>query len=156
VENAGATVFQSTMAVCLAAAFCACGSSGEGAGGGDAGNEPWQHATPTWSSIYEIYFGPSGAAACSTGANCHAAADQSGVIASNFLCADKASCYQSLTGASNLVGTQDISNPSAARLLRDLRQSGGPGTMPLQSTFVFAPQDIDVIKTWIGQGAKND
>jgi hypothetical protein len=141
--------------IAVAAAACSSGDSATG-GGADAGDQPWLRIKPTWDSIYTGYFGPSGVAGCANGSTCHTTADKSGVIASNFSCTDKAACYASLMGASHLIRSQDVMDPAATPLFSKLRQNTGMGTMPSDSTFVFQSQDIDVLKTWIGNGAKND
>lgn len=138
-------------------ATAACGSGDSATGGGaDAGDQPWLRIKPTWDSIYAGYFGPSGVASCSNGSTCHTTADKSGVIASNFACIDKNGCYASLLGASHLIRSQDAMDPAATPFLSKLRQNTGMGRMPSNSTFLFQPEDVDVLKTWIGNGAKND
>jgi hypothetical protein len=142
----------------LAVAAAACGSGDSATGGGaDAGaDQPWLRIKPTWDSIYAGYFGPSGVASCANGSTCHTTADKSGVIASNFACVDKDACYASLNGSSHLIRAQDPMDPAATPLLAKLRQKGGMGRMPSSSTFVFQPEDVQVLETWIGNGAKND
>ncbi len=141
--------------IALAAAACSSGDSATG-GGADAGDQPWLRIKPTWASIYDGYFGPSGVASCSNGSTCHTTPDTSGVVASNFSCTDKDACYASLHGASHLIRSQDPMDPAATPLLAKLRQNTGMGRMPSNSMFLFQPQDVDVLKTWIGNGAKND
>jgi hypothetical protein len=138
----------------VALALPAC--SGGDTSGSDAGDEPWLRASATWTSLYDVYFGPAGVGSCSTASGCHLSADQAGSISSNFTCADKDACYLSLTGSSHLVSSADASDPASAQLFLKLRQNTGTGRMPSMSTFVFQPQDIEVMKTWIGKGAKND
>ncbi|MFO0757213.1 MAG: hypothetical protein U0359_12030 [Byssovorax sp.] len=148
-----------TLIVCAALLLPlgACGSGGSsGAGGAGGTDEPWTRAKPTWSSLYDVYFGPSGVAACTGGSTCHSDINQSGDIASNFVCPDKDACYTSLTGISHLVRPQDLSAPASAPLFAKLRQKTGAGKMPSDSSFVFAPEDIDVMTRWIEDGAKND
>ncbi|MEP7125250.1 MAG: hypothetical protein ABJE95_30245 [Byssovorax sp.] len=143
----------------MAIALVACGSGESttgGAGGADAGSEPWLHITPTWASIYGGYFGPAGVAGCANGSTCHSTADQSGAVASNFICPDKDACYASLMGTSHLIRATDAMNPGATPFLAKLRQLTGMGRMPSNSTFVFQSEDIDVLKAWIAKGAKND
>lgn len=139
----------------LAASACSSGDSTTG-GAADAGDEPWLRIKPTWDSIYAGYFGPSGVASCTGGAACHSSSDQSGATASNFICPDKDSCFTSLTGISHLILAQDVLDPASTKLLGRLRQNSGTGKMPGDSTFVFQPQDIDVLEAWIAKGAKND
>jgi hypothetical protein len=119
-------------------------------------DQPWLRIDSTWTSIYDGYLGPSGVGSCSKGAACHVKPDDTGSVSSKFICADKDGCYVSLTGTSGLVRTQDIMNPAATPFLAKLRQEGGAGKMPSESTFVFQPEDIDVLSTWISKGAKND
>ena len=69
---------------------------------------------------------------------------------------DKDACYASLIGASHLIRPQDPMDPAATPLLAKLRQNGGMGRMPSNSTFLFHPEDVEVLKAWIGNGAKND
>lgn len=148
-----ATAFAVLAAIALASSAC---SSRDSTGGADAGDEPWLRAQATWTSLFDVYFGPSGVAACSGGSTCHNSMDQTGAVASNFICPDKESCFQSLTGTSSLVRSQDGANPSATPLLHKLRTPGGSGSMPSNSTFTFQPQDFDVIESWIAKGAPDD
>ena len=148
-------------ALVAAAALAACGGSDttgatSTSGGGAGGSEPWQRATPAWSSIYEVYFGPSGVAACGGATACHGSAQQSGSIASNFVCADKDACYASLIGASHLVKLADVASPEKASLFLKLRQPNNTGRMPSSSKFVFEAGDVAVLEDWIAKGAKND
>lgn len=138
----------------VTATACSSGDSATG-GGADAGDQPWLRIKPTWESIYAGYFGPSGVASC-VGSTCHTSSEETGATASNFLCADKDGCYASLLGASHLIRAQDVMSPQATPLLAKLRQATGKGRMPSNSTFVFQPQDIDVLTSWIAKGAAND
>ena len=153
----GSVKHRQIAAIFIAVVMTAC-SSGDstGGGGGDAGAQPWLTIKPTWDSIYAGYFGPSGVASCANGSTCHTTPDTSGVIASNFSCTDKDACYASLMGASHLIRAQDPMDPAATPFLSKLRQKTGMGRMPSNSTFLFQPEDVDVLKTWIGHGAKND
>jgi hypothetical protein len=151
----GRRLYRSAVLGAIAMAVAACGS-GDASTGGGAGDQPWLHVTPTWASLYDGYFGPSGAASCTGGSTCHSSAGQTGVTASNFICPDKDGCYASLMGASHLVRMQDAMDAGATPFLGKLRQVSGTGKMPSNSSFVFQPQDIDVIKAWITKGAKND
>lgn len=129
------------------------GGTGAGTGGGDM---PWLRASSSWASLYDVYFGPTGVASCSNGDTCHTSLMTSGGIASNFACTDKDACYASLTGLSNLVRMQDVGAPGSAPLLAKIRQKGNTGSMPSNSMFTFAPEDVAVIEAWIGKGAKDD
>lgn len=40
-------------------------------------------------------------------------------------------------------------------LLARLRKNTGTGKMPSNSTLRFQPHDVEVLETWIGNGAKN-
>jgi hypothetical protein len=150
-------IFRRAVAIVALGAFAAvaaCGPAESTSGGTTDGT--WTHVTPQWSSIYEGYFGPSGAASCTGGASCHSTLDTSGGVASNFTCASKDDCYASLTGLSHLVRSQDPSDPTSTPLLAKLRTTTGSGRMPSSSDFVFQPEDIDVLVAWISKGAKND
>jgi hypothetical protein len=140
----------------LLAAACGGGGAAVGTGGAGGADQPWLRATPTWSSIYTVYFGPAGVASCAGASGCHTTLDQAGGVASNFACPDQDGCYSSITGLSHLVRDKDLSAPASAPLLAKLRQSTGSGRMPSSSTFVFQPEDIDVLTQWIAAGAKND
>ena len=110
---------------------------------------------PTWTGIYNDYFGPTGRASCG-GSSCHLAG-QGGDIASKFICPDQAGCYTSLTGVSQLVLPTDAPAPGKSKLMRNLRQVGNAGKMPSGgSTFVFDAADIARISAWIAAGAQND
>ncbi|MEO7330694.1 MAG: hypothetical protein ABI193_19115 [Minicystis sp.] len=134
----------------------ACSSTDPGTGDGGVEDQPWLRIDPTWSSIYDGYFGPTGVGSCSSGKGCHTSADDAGTKASNFLCVDKDGCHASLTGTSNLVRPSDVKDPTRAPLLGKLRQAGGKGKMPSSSAFVFHPEDISVLEAWIAKGANND
>jgi len=130
----------------------ACGDTTEGA----AVDQPWTRIDPLWTSIYDGYLGPEGVASCSRGTTCHAKPEETGSVASKFVCGDQAGCYASLTGSSNLIRPQDIANPSGAPFLAKLRTPGGAGKMPSDSSFVFQVGDIGVLESWISKGANND
>jgi hypothetical protein len=140
----------------IAAAIIGCGSGSASSGGGGDAGQPWLHLQPRWASLYDGYFGPSGVASCANGSTCHSTLAETGGTASNFICPDKDACFTSLTGASHLIRTQDVMDPASTPFLHKLRQAGGSGRMPSNSTFTFQPEDIDLLQQWIGEGAKND
>jgi hypothetical protein len=141
----------SARAALLTAAMLATGAAQLGCGNSTYTGTP---GPSTWTGLYTDYFGPGAEATC-TGAACHTSADQAGPVTSNFLCSDKETCYKSMTGNSNLVGPQDIANPSGALLLRAVRTSAG-GRMPSSSSFVFVTEDTTRLEAWIAAGAKDD
>lgn len=131
----------------------ACGPSD---GAVDAALPPSDGGPATWPVLYAQYFGPASAGSCGVMTGCHASLTDVGGHASNFVCADQDGCYASLTGASHLVRPQDVANPAAAPLFRSLRQIGGMGRMPLNSTFIFHGDDIARLQVWIANGALQD
>jgi len=169
---------------CVSAVACA-SASGEVKGGelrpGFDPNAPppaiEQPAVPrdagsgtAWKDLYRDFFGPTGIATCSLSGSCHGMAGQGGPQASNFICgADINECYRTLrTGKHpgekmSLVEDSAVANPDSAFLFRVVRLQNADGTvvqnlaMPLSPTsFAFSAADIDRMKTWIRNGAKND
>ena len=128
-------------------------------------------APPTFTTLYADYFGPSptAKASCSFVKNaCHATTAEPGGNATGYACSptNKDDCYASLTSASakNESGIPLVvaGDPTASYLPRVLRQVNEPVTpgllrMPLQPTSVaMCPSDIERVKAWIANGAKND
>jgi hypothetical protein len=157
---------------------CGCAyASGEVAGG-----DPLFDAAPlpasdggipgaaTWTALYNDYFGPTGAANCSSiSSMCHASRDDTGGGTSGFVCAtSKESCWQSATMSTDCAsaakpcpivpsgGTQDLTQVGLYKNLRPM------GTMPLfgattrMKGYVFTPTDLARIAQWIKEGAQDN
>jgi hypothetical protein len=123
----------------------------------DVGNGGNIDGPATWTALYTDYFAPSGAATCGgSQVGCHSSAGDTGAIVSNFVCADKASCYESLTSSSHLLAASDAADPGSSKFVKDLRQPGGSGRMPKSSAFVFESVDLARIEKWIANGAPDD
>ena len=126
-------------------------------------------APPTsWKGLYRDFFGRGAVSGCNR-SGCHSAAGAGGVPSSNFLCSDVDSCYQTLRTGKHpaqkvaLVEDSAIAAPESAFLFRTLRLQAADGTvtqnlgMPqTPATFAFSVADVDRMKTWIRNGAKND
>jgi len=140
--------------VTLLTSLAACASDGSGAGGnGTAAIE----GPAKWSSIYEDYFAPAGAASCGgDDSSCHSTAEDPGTVVSSLLCTGPDDCYETMTGASKLALPSDAADPSASKLFRYLRTPSGKGRMPLGSKFEFQDGDIARIQEWIAKGARKD
>ena len=111
----------------------------------------------TWRAIYADYLAPDASAGCGgTQSGCHSNATDTGAIVSNFVCADQATCYTSLTMTSGLLIAEDQANPSGSKFITDLRQDNGSGKMPKDSTFVFQAIDLARIDQWVKNGAHDD
>jgi hypothetical protein len=128
-------------------------------------------APATFTTLYNDYFGPSptAKASCSYVKNgCHATTGEPGGNATNYACSptSKDDCYASLTSANakNESGIPLVvaGDPNASYLPRVLRQANEPFNptllrMPLQpDTVAMCPSDIERVKAWIANGAKND
>lgn len=111
----------------------------------------------TWTSLYNSYFANAAPASCSkTVGACHGDPSASGALASDYVCSDQETCFSTMTEASGLVDSADINNPSGALIFTIIRQPGGIGSMPRNSTFTFQAADIARIKGWISNGALNN
>ncbi len=128
-------------------------------------------APATFTTLYTNYFGPSptAKASCSFVKNgCHASTLEPGGNATNYACSpmSKDECYASLTSAaaqneSNvpLVVAGNVDASYLPRVLRQVDEPLVPGLlrMPLSPNSVaMCPSDIDRVKAWIANGAKND
>ena len=164
------------IAAMTAIAIAACGD----AGGEVQGVQPLKPAcspskptaTPsgsaTWSSLYADVFG--GAGSCKGTGDCHGSAGERGAQASNFVCADAASCYASMRGQAGnasraLVKDGDVARPEGSRLFGILRVTtpnvteGGTcesGSMAKSSSFRLDEGQTARLYQWILDGAKND
>jgi hypothetical protein len=163
----------SVFLVCVGAAACsdAAGTVTGGEGRFDA-QVPQLPPMPstcgegtTWSSLYKDYFGPTGKGSCSgaTGDenNCHLAPTAAGALASNgYTCgATKDTCFTSF---------KDVLLPPMfgkahyfeAVLRQETPQMCPPAClspMPLRPpSAVFVACDLDRIRKWADNGAKND
>jgi hypothetical protein len=106
----------------------------------------------TWTALYTDYFGPKGAASCTSSGTCHGDGSQTGARKSNFICGStEATCYDGMFAA-QLVPIGGASDPSQVNLRFALRTAAG-GTMPKASGFVFSDSDLARIDAWIRAGA---
>jgi hypothetical protein len=147
----------------VAASVGGCGASGEVKGGelrlpAGTGWEPGVvtdggiAGASTWASLYADYFGPKGAASCTSSGTCHSSAGQAGARESNFICGStEATCYDGLLAA-GLVPVGGASDPSQVTLRFVIRTAAG-GSMPKGSRFVFSESDLARIDGWVRGGA---
>jgi hypothetical protein len=123
----------------------------------------------TWKDLYRDFFGPTGVANCAGTGVCHSVAGKFGVLASNFVCTSVEECYQTIRQGKHpfdkvaLVDDATLANPDDAFLFKVVRLQAADGTvaknrdMPQQPRdFAFTAAELDRIKTWIRNGAKND
>jgi len=122
-------------------------------------------AATTWTSLFNDYFGPSGAGSCSKEAgNCHGGLQEPGATASGgYVCAaDKDACLASLLSSSTLLVQipHDTSKPDDSGLVQELRRQRADGSvvglMPKRPVCVFTAAAITRIDTWISAGAQNN
>ncbi len=123
-------------------------------------------APPTWSGLYADYFGPTGRATCTFSPNgCHAAPGDPGASATGYVCAaGKDGCYLGITSANAksesgnpLVVPGDADASFLPQIIRKPDDGSGQLRMPLlPNTVHFCPSDVDRVRTWIQNGAKND
>lgn len=158
----------------LAAALLAVGVTACATATGDvAGGETRFDAAPaqfvtegggtatTWSALYKELFGPGARASCSSAVTCHGTSNSPGALNSGgFVCAAKDACLASLKSTeTGLLKDEDKSAPDKSGLYGILRrQEGGRtvGLMPKSPAYVFTPDELTRLKTWIANGAPND
>lgn len=151
------------------ALLAACSDVTGSARGGDHGVDTGGRAAgpsdpaPTFTALYDAFFGPRGKAACAGDGACHGAADKPGAQATasaaypnGYVCApDKESCWRAMTGA----GLTSLGGGGAEQttLYTILRKSSGGGSMPKRPfTVTFSETEMASIRAWIAAGAKND
>ncbi|HEY3815644.1 MAG TPA: hypothetical protein VGL81_00655 [Polyangiaceae bacterium] len=67
---------------------------------------------PTWTGLYDDYFGPSGVASCTAQSSCHGTATQAGAQTSGFVCgATKDECWAGVTMGVNPVDAGGVFCP---------------------------------------------
>jgi hypothetical protein len=122
------------------------GCGGDDASGGTA-----------FSDLYRDFFGTTGAASCAgTPGGCHGDANSAG--AGTWVCGSSvSSCYTGMTSA-GLVSPSTKGDPTSTLLYSALRKQcgGGLNAMPQQPLFVFTPDDMDRITSWIAAGTPNN
>jgi hypothetical protein len=110
----------------------------------------------TWSALYADYFGPNGAASCTSRTSCHGSADQAGAIESHYVCGSTQSeCYAGITNADAKLLTAGTTFDKTT-LYRVLRKVKGGGVMPKAPRYVFVDIDLKRLSDWYAAGAKND
>jgi hypothetical protein len=119
----------------------------------------------TWASLYRDYFGPASKGSCSGGTgdenNCHLSASASGALASNgYVCGmTQDSCFMSFK---DVLLPPMFSKPHyfESVLRQETAQMCPPAClspMPLRpASAVFQTCDLDRIRKWADNGAKND
>jgi hypothetical protein len=107
----------------------------------------------TFTSLYNDYFAPTGAASCAGDGLCHGGASEPGALSTAFVCTDKATCFSTLGAkVSGLV----VGEPRKTGLYTVLRQAGG-GSMPKRPAgVVFQPSDLKRIEDWLAAGSPDD
>jgi hypothetical protein len=126
----------------------------------------------SWAGIYRDYFGRRALSSCAGRTSCHADATGLGATGSNFVCADKDSCWDTMrhridddakVSTVPLIADSDVAAPENAYLFRVVRVITRDGLthankqMPkVPSDFYFKADDIDRMQTWIRNGALND
>jgi hypothetical protein len=118
----------------------------------------------TFTSLYNDYFGPSGAAACRGTGACHGDPSQPGFMASGgYQCPDpgdagaaaaKQTCYNAMVNVSKIAVPND---PTGGELLSIIRKQSGGGRMPrTPCTYSFSQKGVKRITDWINSGAQNN
>jgi hypothetical protein len=175
--------FRPTLALALLSVASCTSASGDVVGGGPRdGYDPTLPAVvePTylnapklsWTGIYRDFFSRRALSSCAGRTSCHADATGLGAKGSNFICADKKSCWDTMRHQINvdpnvsrvpLIADSDIAAPENAYLFKVVRLITNDGVqhhnleMPkVPSDFYFKPDDIDRMQTWIRNGALND
>lgn len=116
----------------------------------------------TWTDLYRDFFGPTGAASCSSANTCHGDPSAVGTTKSaGYLCADKDGCRESMLSDSTLlIQPRDVAAPADSTLVRILwhRKADGSltGSMPKTPRYVFSRASLERVQTWIANGAPND
>jgi hypothetical protein len=158
-------------------------ASGSGStGSGSAGSGGTTAATPTWSYLYETYFGgttaPDGGvtpalSACGLAVSCHQLAGDPGPTQvppkSGFVCGTTShECYTGMLNATPpLIGSAYTANPTTAPLYVSLFAGGSPGVctpggsatpchnnMPFTLVYQYTATDLALIAQWMQNGAK--
>jgi len=164
------------------ASISASGTASSGASGASASGSSGAGGTPTWTYLYDTYFGqtPSedggssyGLAACGLATSCHQLATDPGATTkppvSGFVCGTtKDECYEGLLNATPpLVSPSDAGtpNPTMAPLYQALWNGSTPGNcaegtcknnMPYTLVYQFTPANLALIALWIQNGAANN
>jgi hypothetical protein len=128
----------------------------------------------SYRGLYRDFFGRRALSSCAGRTSCHADATGLGAKGSNFICADKDTCWDTMRHAIDatvpkqlstvpLVADSDVAAPENAYLFRVIRLIDSQGMkhenfgMPKVPTdFYFKQADIDRMQTWIRNGALND
>jgi len=122
------------------------------AGSGAGGNK--------FTDLYNDFFGPKGAGSCAGDGGCHGTKADPGFASSAFVCgADKAECYESLTGNSGLATASNKDTPDTSGLILVLRRNtptGVQGRMPKRPQYTFPDAGMERIRAWIRAGVPND
>lgn len=166
----------------VSASGAASGASGSGNGGSGSGSSGGVAATPTWTYLYDTYFGQTtsgdggtsyAVASCGLAISCHQLAGDPGATTmppkSGFVCGTTADeCYQGLLNATPpLVSASDAgtAEPTMAPLYQALWNGTTPGNcaegmcknnMPFTLVYQFSPSDLALIALWIQNGAQNN
>jgi hypothetical protein len=139
-------------------------------------------AAATWTNLYTCYWGPTGAASCTAQTSCHGGSQELGSTTTGFVCADKDSCWSSMTqmGTGGLPPilclstagcTSGVTSYEDTQLWGGLHQAGSPPTLdnmpcgnplavpsctPAEAKYTFSTYDLDQISTWIQGGAQDN
>jgi hypothetical protein len=160
------------------------GTGGSGNGGSGSGSSGAPAGTPTWTYLYDTYFGQTtsedggtsyGLAACGLAISCHQLATDPGATTvppkSGFVCGTTSDeCYQGLLNATPpLVTPGDAgtaADPMMAPLYQALWNGSTPGNclgagvcknnMPFTLVYHFTPANLALIALWIQNGAANN
>jgi len=113
-----------------------------------------------FTDLYTEYFSPSGRGSCAGNDTCHGAADEPGVLASDFICGtDKAQCRATLLSSPlGMVVPGNADGSYLVSIIRHTTASGGvAGRMPKAPfTYSFSETGMNRIRGWIAAGAKDD
>jgi hypothetical protein len=106
---------------------------------------------PTWTELYQLYFGPNTPGNCGNpNNNCHANANN------HFACgATQDSCYQGLVAGNLVLPSAPMTSPIADPTVTPLSWYGSGGNMPDEKS---TPDQAaaDAVSAWVYAGAQNN
>lgn len=111
--------------------------------------------TPTFDSLYTLYFRAEGLASCGAGA-CHAGPKTPGTDGSGgFDCSTEEKCYATMKSTSMLGVPENATSATLYVLVRHDKDGKVVGSMPKGSAYTFSPKAMGCIEGWLAAGAKS-
>jgi hypothetical protein len=107
-----------------------------------------ENGAPTWTSIYDLYFGPGSVGHCND-TRCHVSSR------GRFMCGlTKDTCYKGLVASKLITPASPTRSPLTSSTVSPLSWFSSRGSMPPRGK--SNPQASADISAWIGAGAKNN